>query len=669
MTILRRRQTGLRRKASGVRSGAILHDRPDGWIRHFGSWRLRLLVLVLLAILPSTLLTAWERHRTAEARIADAGEDLAALALNTAREQAALVGRAQTFLAALARLPALSEGTPAECQPVLASFGGSASWRHTLGVYAPDGQPVCTDQPGQTPGLRPVDHGLADETWFRAAIAGGRFVLSDLVIGRLVLLPMVMAVQPILGLDGAVRRLVVAGIDLAQLGGQALPQVPAGAEVLLLADAAGTVVARYPAAPGLVGRSLYGTGLAQAMRGEVGYARGSGLLGGDRLFGFAPIPGTQATLVVGRDTAGILASVSALQRQVLLLAGSAALVALLLALAAGHWMVLRPMAEFAEAVRQIARGNLGARAETGRLGGELGALAREINGMAHRLAEHQAALEAKHREMAQLAAALGAARDTAEAASAAKTRFVGMLSHELRTPLNGIFGHAQLLGADPSLSPMQRRHAEQITASGDHLMSMIRELLDLAAIEAGRVSLEPAPVRLAGVVEACAALMRPVASGKGLGFGVELAPGAAAWVAADALRLRQVLLNLLANAVKFTHRGEVVLRIQATPDGLTRFEVSDTGPGLDAAERAALFQEFMRLPGRGPVRGQRPRPGDYRAAGRPDGRDHRGRERPRLRQPVLGRAAPAAGACRGGGRGRAPIYPAARPAAAAAAGR
>ena len=575
-----------------MRPGSLLPRRPGGWARRLGSWRLRLLALVLLAVLPPALLTLWEQRRTAEDRLEEAGEALAGLARNTAREQAALIGQAQTFLAAIARLPALRDGTPEECRPVLASLGGHAAWQQALGVYGADGRPVCTVQPAAAGGA-----GLADQPWFRTALASRGFVLSDLVAGGLVPRPMVMAVQPILGADGGVRRLVVAGLDLAQLGDLARPQVPDGADVMLLADAGGAVVARYPSAPEMIGRSLQGTALAVALQGGAGHASGTGLLGIPRVFGFAPIPGTRAVLLVGRDPVGLLAPVRALQRQVLLLSGGAALLALLLALAAGHWMVLRPMARFARAVRRIARGDLAARASIGPLGGELGALAGEVNGMAARLAAHRAELEAKHAELAELAEALAAARDVAVAASAAKTRFVGMLSHELRTPLNGIFGHAQLLVADPALSPMQRRCAEQITASGEHLMAMIRELLDLAAIEAGKVRLVPAPVRLAGLAEACAALIRPTAAGKGLRFGVELAPGAAGWVAADALRLRQILLNLLANAVKFTPRGEVVLRIRPGAAGATRFEVSDTGPGMDEAERAQLFQEFMRLPG------------------------------------------------------------------------
>ncbi|MBL6454848.1 response regulator [Belnapia sp. T6] len=564
---------------------------PSPAPRRFGSLRLRLLLLILLAVLPPALVTLWEQNRNAEDRLAEAGRELQDLAVNTAREQAALIGHAQTLLAALARLPAITDGAPEDCQPVLRSLSGGAPWQRSLGVYGPDGQPICTDQASGA-GLS-----IADQSYMQAALSTRRFVLSDLVIGRLVPVPMVMAVQPVIGIDGLARRLIVLGIDIAQLGDLTRPQLPAGAEAMLLADAGGTIVARFPPAPDILGRNLRGTGLAPALSGRAGHGSGTGLAGATRLFGYAPIPGTRAVVVVGRDPATVLAGVHSLQRQVLLLAGGSTLLALALALLAGRMMLLRPMTRFATVIRRIAAGDLEARAATGRFGGEFGSLAAEVNGMAARLAAHQAEMARKNAELAGLADALAAARDSAEAASAAKTRFVSTLSHELRTPLNGIFGHAQLLQADPGLTPMQRRCAEQITACGEHLMSMIRELLDLAAIEAGKVTLQPAPVRLAAFAESCAALIRPAATAKGLAFGVELAPRAAGWVQADPLRLRQVLLNLLGNAVKFTAEGEVVLRIHPAAGGLIRFEVSDTGPGMTEAERTALFREFMRLPG------------------------------------------------------------------------
>ena len=390
---------------------------------------------------------------------------------------------------------------------------------------------------------------------------------------------------------------------LAVPGEAGSPQLPVGVDSLLLADAAGTILERFPPAPALIGRSLRGTVLEEALQGHAGHGQGAGLIGGPRLFGFAPIPGTGAVLAVAREVEAIQAPLRALQLQVLAMLLGATFIALSLALLAGRWMLLRPMAHFAAAVRRIAAGDLAARAETGRFSGEFGHLAAEVNSMAASLAAHQAALEAKNAELARLATELAAARDAAEAASAAKTGFVRMLSHELRTPLNGILGHAQLLKADPNLTPAQRHGAEQITASGEHLMSMIRELLDLAAIEAGKVTLAPAAIRLATLAEEAAALIRPAATAKGLAFGVEVAARAAGWVLADPLRLRQILLNLLGNAVKVTPRGEVVLRILPAAGGLTRIEVTDTGPGMTEAERASLFQNFTRLASAGQAEG------------------------------------------------------------------
>ena len=149
--------------------------------------------------------------------------------------------------------------------------------------------------------------------------------------------------------------------------------------------------------------------------------------------------------------------------------------------------------------------------------------------------------------------------------------------------LKAIFGHAELAGADPA--------------------AMTGDLLELAAIEAGKVALAPAPVRLAGLAEACAALIRPAAAAKGLAFGVELALGAGGWIAADAMRLRQVLLQPAGQCGEIHPVGEVVLRIRPAAEGFTRFEVTDTGSGMTEAECASLFREDLRLPGATQVEG------------------------------------------------------------------
>ena len=552
-----------------------------------GSLRLRLVTLIMLAVLPLGALTLWEQHRHAEEHLAEIGLALQDLAVSAAGEQAGRLGQVDGLLAGLARMPALSAGD-AGCDAVLDGFAGTVPGLRSLAVHDAEARLSCGASAPALADAAPFRAALRQALQAGAAPAGLRIhsvLRSD---GRAATL----ALRPLPAADGLPRRVLVADIDLA-----ALQRVPAGADALLLADAGGTVLARRPPEPGLIGRSLRGTALEPALLGQPGHGQGPGLLGGPRLFGYAPIPGTGLTLAVAREVEAIQAPMRALQRQVLALLLAVTVTALTLALLVGRWMLLRPMARFAAAVRRIAAGDLAARAETGLLGGELGGLAAEVNGMAASLAAQQAALEAKNAELARLAEDLAGARDAAEAASAAKTRFVRMLSHELRTPLNGIFGHAQILGADPQLTPDQRRCAEQITASGEHLMAMIRELLDLAAIEAGKVTLHPAPLSLARLAEEAAALIRPDAAAKGLALGVELSPQAAGWVSADPVRLRQVLLNLLGNAVKFTARGEVVLRLRPGAGGRTRIEVSDTGPGMTEADRASLFQEFVRLAG------------------------------------------------------------------------
>jgi signal transduction histidine kinase/CheY-like chemotaxis protein len=192
---------------------------------------------------------------------------------------------------------------------------------------------------------------------------------------------------------------------------------------------------------------------------------------------------------------------------------------------------------------------------------------------------------------------LAAARDQAEAASRAKSAFLAAMSHELRTPLNGVIGYAQLLQDDARLAPDQRDRVRVVHQSGEHLLRMINDVLDLAKIEAGRIDLRPAPLPLRELLVDLAVVHAAAATAKGLVFRRELADDLPEWVEGDAAKLRQVLDNLIGNAVKFTTRGEVALRARTTgptgDHGLgLEFAVSDTGPGVTPGDQARLFQPF-----------------------------------------------------------------------------
>ena len=189
-------------------------------------------------------------------------------------------------------------------------------------------------------------------------------------------------------------------------------------------------------------------------------------------------------------------------------------------------------------------------------------------------------------------AALQRARDKAEAASLAKSRYVVGISHELRSPLNAILGYAQLMDRDPQLPAAHRRGAGIIRESGEHLGAIIAGLLDISRIEAGRIELHRDRVRLPELLEGLAQMMRLQAEAKGLRL-IYAAHGLPALVHCDEQRLRQILINLLSNAIKFTRAGEVRFTASWRAQ-IAEFAVADTGPGIAAADLSRIFEPFER---------------------------------------------------------------------------
>jgi predicted ATPase/signal transduction histidine kinase/DNA-binding LytR/AlgR family response regulator len=180
----------------------------------------------------------------------------------------------------------------------------------------------------------------------------------------------------------------------------------------------------------------------------------------------------------------------------------------------------------------------------------------------------------------------------AEEASRAKSTFLANMSHELRTPLNAVLGFAQLMARRRGRDPEDLEQLAIIGRAGEHLLGLINDILSLAKIEAGQMSLSPAPFDLVPVLKGLADMLRVRAEGKGVDLVFEPAPGLPSRVVGDESRLRQVLLNLIGNAVKFTEQGSVTLRA-SWESGRGRFDVRDTGPGIAPEDVARLFQPFV----------------------------------------------------------------------------
>ncbi|MFO1218455.1 MAG: PAS domain S-box protein [Burkholderiaceae bacterium] len=195
-------------------------------------------------------------------------------------------------------------------------------------------------------------------------------------------------------------------------------------------------------------------------------------------------------------------------------------------------------------------------------------------------------------ERREVERALAQARDAAEAASRAKSAFLANTSHEIRTPLNGLLGLARLArqrGVDEAL---RQNYLDQIADSAENLSAIISDILDLSKIEAGKLEIEASDFDLHALLQSLHRGYASVAAPRGIGVTLAIDPAVPVQVRGDAMRLRQILSNYLHNALKFTARGHVALQARALADGRLRFEVTDTGAGIDAATQARLFQPF-----------------------------------------------------------------------------
>ena len=295
--------------------------------------------------------------------------------------------------------------------------------------------------------------------------------------------------------------------------------------------------------------------------------------------------------IVVRAELGQLAGVIAFAAGAVVLAG---VIAVGVSLLLGRRIVrtiAEPVHDLARTVTDIAEQQDYSRRLTVSQRDEIGQAVSAVNHMLLELQRREAAL--LELRVAERTHELELERDQAEAASRAKSSFLSHMSHELRTPLNAVIGAAQLLDERRTVDDSQLHLVEAIRDSGTRLLGLIENILDLSRIESGALDLSDEDFNLVECAEAAVATAAVQARLKGLRTACIVDPGLAAWRVGDAMRLRQVLLNLLGNAVKFTQAGEVVLRVEASPDGQgVLLSVRDTGMGMDAQAQTLVFEPF-----------------------------------------------------------------------------
>ncbi|MGB3405062.1 MAG: ATP-binding protein [Microcoleaceae cyanobacterium] len=307
-------------------------------------------------------------------------------------------------------------------------------------------------------------------------------------------------------------------------------------------------------------------------------------------------------VVVAVPESDFMAQINANSRMTILLCLLALATAVCLGIYTSRW-ISQPIYRISQASEAISSGNLQQRVIPPKVN-ELGSLAMAFNHMAQQLQASFTALEQTNASLElrvqQRTTELQQAKETADTANNAKSEFLANMSHELRTPLNAILGFTQVMQRDASLKPKQQENLGIISRSGEHLLSLISDVLDMSKIEAGRITLNKNSFDLYRLLQTQKEMLALKAETKNLYLQLEQDETIPQFITTDESKLRQVLINLLSNAIKFTQQGGVTLRVKLVEKSLSQqpeltllFEVEDTGEGIAPEEIDTLFEAFV----------------------------------------------------------------------------
>jgi signal transduction histidine kinase len=561
------------------------------------SLTLRLIILVLIAVCPAIAIQAYNEYELRKAREADIRQQVVQITKQFGEEIGELREGARQLLLALAQLTPVKSRDSAACSELFATLQSQYANYSLLAAADTDGRIFCSSKPlayssvADQPFFKRAmtQDGLAVGNYWADTATGERMIHFALKFGR--------------G-DGQTAGVVFASLDLAWLSEHLKERGLSPTSSILIADREGNIIARLPNPAALVGKNMRKSHEEIMDGNKAGWEEAVGVDGTTRIFGYVPpaLPPRDFFLSAGQSKAEAFAAIDSATARGIALIVFGLLAATFAAILGGRRFLQEPISGLLRFATEWRHGNYDARVKVRHPGSEIGHLGATFNAMADALAARYAAQRRAEKELRELNATLESRVEerTIELANAnrAKSMFLANMSHELRTPLNAIIGfgemiHREIMG--PLGVAAYKDYAQHIHESGMHLLSLVEEMLDLAKVEAGKLQIERVPTRPGALLAESLVMLRSTAEAATVEIVVDGDPSAWPELEGDPVKLKQVFVNLVGNAIKFTPAGgRVGISAEINGGGL-QIRIRDTGIGMRAEDIPLVLQPFYRV--------------------------------------------------------------------------
>jgi signal transduction histidine kinase len=584
--------------ASPALGQTIAVKRRPAWLRipHV-SLTVRLIILVLIAICPAIVIQAYNEYELRKASESDIRQQVIQITKQFGEEIGELREGARQLLLALSQLTPVKLRESDACNVLFGSLASQYANYSLLAAADTDGRIFCSSSPL-------AYDSVADKPFFKRAMAQDGLAVGNYWADPTSGARMIHFALKFDSGDGHAAGVVFAGLDLRWLSEHLKERGLSPTSSILIADREGNIIARLPNPEALVGKNMRKSHEEIMDGNTTGSEETVGVDGSTRIFGYLPaaLPPRDFFLSAGQSKAEAFAAIDSATARGIALIVFGLLAATFAAVLGGRRFLQEPISGLVHFATEWRNGNYDSRVNVRHPASEIGHLGATFNVMADALAARYAAQKRAEAELRELNATLETRVEerTVELANAnrAKSMFLANMSHELRTPLNAIIGfgemmHREIMG--PIGLPAYKEYAQHIHESGLHLLSLVEEMLDLAKVEAGKLQIECVPTEPGKLFAESLMMLQSTAAAAAVLIIIDGDPSNWPVLEGDPVKLKQVLVNLIGNAIKFTPAGGRVTISSEIDEAALHIRIRDTGIGIRTQDIPLVVQPFYRV--------------------------------------------------------------------------